>query len=46
MLFPISGVEVNPLVPPLVALVVSTLTSRAAASGVRLLQCGNLNLVN
>src|SRR4030065_94485 len=25
MLFPVSGVEVNPLIPPLVALVVSTL---------------------
>jgi len=26
MIFPVSGVEVNPLIPPLIALVVSTFT--------------------
>ena len=46
MLFPISGVEVNPIVPPLGALVVATFTYRAAASGGRLRQSGNLILVN
>jgi len=46
MVFPKSGVEVNPIVPPLVALVVAAFTSRAAASGVRWLQSGNLILVN
>jgi hypothetical protein len=37
MLFPVSGVEVNPLIPPLVALVVSTCTSMGGVSGAFLL---------
>jgi uncharacterized membrane protein YfcA len=37
MLFPVSGVEVNPLIPPLVALVVSTFTSMGGISGAFLL---------
>lgn len=37
MFFPVSGVEVNPLIPPLVALVVSTLTAPAGVSGAFLL---------
>lgn len=37
MLFPVSGVEVNPLVPPLIALVVSTFTSMGGVSGAFLL---------
>ncbi|RJR40896.1 MAG: sulfite exporter TauE/SafE family protein [Deltaproteobacteria bacterium] len=37
MLFPVSGVEVNPLIPPLVALVVSTFTSMGGVSGAFLL---------
>jgi len=37
MLFPVSGVEVNPFVPPLIALVVSTFTSMGGVSGAFLL---------
>ncbi len=37
MLFPVSGVEVNPLVPPLIALVVSACTSMGGVSGAFLL---------
>ena len=37
MLFPVSGVEVNPLIPPLAALVVSTFTSMGGVSGAFLL---------
>ncbi len=37
MIFPVSGVEVNPLVPPLIALVVSTFTSMGGVSGAFLL---------
>ncbi len=37
MLFPVSGVEVNPFIPPLVALVVSTFTSMGGVSGAFLL---------
>ena len=33
MLFPVSGVEVNPLIPPLIALVVSTFTSMGGCPG-------------
>ncbi len=37
MLFPVSGVEVNPLIPPLIAMVVSTFTSMGGVSGAFLL---------
>ena len=37
MTFPVSGVEVHPLIPPLVALVVATLTAPAGVSGAFLL---------
>ena len=37
MLFPVSGVEVNPLIPPLIAMVVSTCTSMGGVSGAFLL---------
>ena len=37
MVFPVSGVEVNPLLPPLIALVVSTFTSMGGVSGAFLL---------
>jgi uncharacterized membrane protein YfcA len=37
MFFPVSGVEVNPLIPPLIALVVSTFTSMGGVSGAFLL---------
>ncbi len=37
MLFPVSGVEVNPLIPPLIAVVVSTFTSMGGVSGAFLL---------
>ena len=33
MLFPVSGVEVNPLIPPLISLVISTFTSMGGVSG-------------
>jgi uncharacterized membrane protein YfcA len=37
MLFPVSGVEVNPLIPPLIAMVVSAFTSMGGVSGAFLL---------
>ena len=37
MTFPVSGVEVHPLVPPLVALLVATFTAPAGVSGAFLL---------
>lgn len=37
MFFPVSGVEVNPFIPPLVALVVASLTAPAGISGAFLL---------
>jgi len=37
MLFPVSGVEINPLVPPLVAFLVSSVTASAGVSGAFLL---------
>jgi uncharacterized membrane protein YfcA len=37
MYFPVSGVEVNPLIPPLVAFLVSSITSTAGVSGAFLL---------
>ena len=37
MTFPVSGVEVHPLIPPLVALVIATLTAPAGVSGAFLL---------
>ncbi|MDA8097401.1 MAG: sulfite exporter TauE/SafE family protein [Desulforudis sp.] len=37
MLFPVSGVEVNPLIPPLVAFLVATCTAPAGVSGAFLL---------
>ncbi len=46
MVFPVSGVEVNPLILPLIALVVSTFTSRGGVSGAFLLlpfQMSSLN---
>ncbi|MBO8129237.1 MAG: sulfite exporter TauE/SafE family protein [Peptococcaceae bacterium] len=37
MLFPVSGVEVNPIIPPLVAFLVSSVTASAGVSGAFLL---------
>lgn len=37
MFFPVSGVEINPLIPPLVAFIVSSLTASAGVSGAFLL---------
>lgn len=37
MVFPVSGVEVNPLMPPLISLVISTFTSLGGVSGAFLL---------
>jgi len=46
MVFPISGVEVNPLIPPLVALVVSTFTSMGGVSGAFLLLPFQVSVLN
>ncbi|MBM4274245.1 MAG: sulfite exporter TauE/SafE family protein [Deltaproteobacteria bacterium] len=46
MLFPVSGVEVNPLIPPLVALVVSTFTSMGGVSGAFLLLPFQVSILN
>jgi uncharacterized membrane protein YfcA len=46
MVFPVSGVEVNPLIPPLVALVVSTFTSMGGVSGAFLLLPFQVSLLN
>jgi hypothetical protein len=45
MVFPVSGVEVNPLIPPLIAMVVSTFTSMGV-SGAFLLLPFPLSLLN
>ncbi|TYO95418.1 sulfite exporter TauE/SafE family protein [Desulfallas thermosapovorans] len=37
MFFPVSGVEINPLIPPLVAFIVSSITASAGVSGAFLL---------
>jgi uncharacterized membrane protein YfcA len=46
MLFPVSGVEVNPLIPPLVALIVSTFTSMGGVSGAFLLLPFQVSILN
>jgi uncharacterized membrane protein YfcA len=46
MLFPVSGVEVNPLIPPLVSLVVSTFTSMGGISGAFLLLPFQVSILN
>lgn len=46
MLFPVSGIEVNPLIPPLVALVVSTFTSMGGVSGAFLLLPFQVSVLN
>ena len=46
MFFPVSGVEVNPLIPPLVALVVSTFTSMGGVSGAFLLLPFQVSILN
>ncbi|MDD3580275.1 MAG: sulfite exporter TauE/SafE family protein [Desulfobacca sp.] len=46
MLFPVSGVEVHPLIPPLVALVVSTFTSMGGVSGAFLLLPFQVSVLN
>jgi hypothetical protein len=46
MLFSASGVEVNPLIPPLVALVVSTFTSMGGISGAFLLLPFQVSVLN
>jgi uncharacterized protein len=46
MLFPVSGVEVNPLIPPLIALVVSTFTSMGGVSGAFLLLPFQVSVLN
>jgi uncharacterized protein len=46
MLFPVSGVEVNPLIPPLISLVVSTFTSMGGVSGAFLLLPFQVSILN
>lgn len=46
MHFPISGVDINPLVPPLVAFIVSFLTSPAGVSGAFLLLPFQMSVLN
>lgn len=46
MVFPVSGVEVNPLIPPLIALVVSTFTSMGGVSGAFLLLPYQVSILN
>ncbi len=46
MVFPVSGVEVNPLIPPLIALVVSTFTSMGGVSGGFLLLPFQVSILN
>jgi uncharacterized membrane protein YfcA len=46
MLFPVSGVEVNPLIPPLVAVLVSTFTSMGGVSGAFLLLPFQVSVLN
>ena len=46
MIFPVSGVEVNPLIPPLIALVVSTFTSMGGVSGAFLLLPFQVSVLN
>ncbi len=46
MFFPVSGVEVNPLIPPLVALVVSFFTSMGGLSGGFLLLPFQVSVLN
>jgi len=46
MVFPFSGVEVNPLIPPLIALVVSTFTAMGGVSGGFLLLPFQVSILN
>jgi len=46
MVFPVSGVEVNPLIPPLIALVISTFTSMGGVSGGFLLLPFQVSILN
>jgi uncharacterized membrane protein YfcA len=46
MVFPVSGVEVNPLIPPLIALVISTFTSMGGISGAFLLLPFQVSILN
>jgi hypothetical protein len=46
MVFPVSGVEVNPLILPLIALVVSTFISMAGVSGAFLLLPFQVSILN
>jgi uncharacterized protein len=46
MVFPVSGVEVNPLIPPLIALLVSTFTSMGGVSGAFLLLPFQVSVLN
>jgi uncharacterized membrane protein YfcA len=46
MVFPVSGAEVNPFIPPLVALLVSTFTSMGGISGAFLLLPFQVSILN
>ncbi len=46
MIFPVSGVEVNPIIPPLVAFLVSSMTAPAGVSGAFLLLPFQMSVLN
>jgi uncharacterized membrane protein YfcA len=46
MVFPVSGVEVNPLIPPLISLVISAFTSMGGISGAFLLLPFQVSILN
>ncbi|MCL4440277.1 MAG: sulfite exporter TauE/SafE family protein, partial [Firmicutes bacterium] len=46
MFFPVSGVEINPLIPPLVAFLISSLTAPAGVSGAFLLLPFQMSVLN
>jgi uncharacterized membrane protein YfcA len=46
MVFPVSGVEVNPFIPPLISLIISTFTSMGGISGAFLLLPFQVSILN
>jgi hypothetical protein len=46
VIFPVSGVEVNPIIPPLVAFLVSSMTAPAGVSGAFLLLPFQMSVLN
>ncbi|MFZ5642601.1 MAG: sulfite exporter TauE/SafE family protein [Bacillota bacterium] len=46
MIFPVSGVEINPIIPPLVAFLISSITAPAGVSGAFLLLPFQMSVLN